>query len=68
MMKLLGGFTPDHIDALAVMAVKMASIRAEAWTGEVSFSLNANQGGVGDVHINRREVFKLNAKKRGVRG
>ena len=68
LMKLLGNFTPDHVDALAVVAMKMASIKAESWTGEVSFYINSLQGEVGDVQINRREVFRINTKKRGVRG
>jgi len=68
LMKLLGNFAPDQVDALSIVAVKMATIRAENWTGEVSFSLNANQGAVGDVHINRREVVRIGTKKRGVRG
>jgi hypothetical protein len=68
LVKLLGNFAPDQVDALAIVAVKMATIRAESWTGEVSFSLNANQGAVGDVHVNRREVVRIGMKKRGVRG
>jgi hypothetical protein len=68
LMKLLGNFAPDQVDALAAMALKIATIRSESWTGEVSFSLNVSEGALIDVHVNRREVMRIGAKKRGVRG
>ena len=65
---LLRNLAPDQIDTLATIAIRVATIRAEGWTGEITFSVNSNQGSICDVHVNRREVVKIGTKKRGIRG
>jgi len=64
--RLLQNFSTDQIETLSLIAVRIAAISAEKFTGSVSVTLHANQGSLGDTHIRKDEVLRLQ-KKRGIR-
>jgi len=64
--KLLNNFSEQQLEIIAGMAVRIASASSEKWTGQIVFSVNMHQGGLGDMGVSRNEVVRL-TKKRGVR-
>ena len=64
--QLLNNFDETQLDILAGIAVRMAGIKAEKWTGQITFVLNSNQGAFGDTHVNKGEIIRTQ-KKRKVR-
>jgi hypothetical protein len=67
LQNLLNNFDAEQIEIITVIVAKMAVLKAEKWTGKINFELNTNQGGFGDMHVNRGEVVRFK-KQRGVRG
>ena len=65
--RLLENFDAEQIEVMEAIAVRVAGIKVERYTGEVSFSLNANQGAIGDIQVNRREIVRLKKRGRTVR-
>jgi hypothetical protein len=61
----LHNMTDPQIAIIYGLAHKLAMARAESWTGELSFSIPINQGGVTDnVRINRTEVVRMPKARR----
>ncbi|MCK5219104.1 hypothetical protein KAR10_06265 [bacterium] len=63
---LLTNFDPMQLECLGNIAVKMATVKADSWTGKVLFEIDINQGGIRDLSCNRNERIRL-TKKRKVR-
>ena len=64
--KLLKNLGNDQLEIIAGIALRMAEISSERWTGKITFDINVNQGGIGDMHVNRGEVVRIK-KTRQVR-
>lgn len=62
--ELLGRIGADKIEVLSTVAVKMALVEAEGFTGRMTFEVNAIDGQVGDVHITRGEVMRIKKPRR----
>ena len=61
---LLENFDTDQLEIITGIVLRLAAVRAERWTGKINFEINANQGGFGDMHVNRGEVVRLQKKRR----
>jgi hypothetical protein len=66
LIRLLENFDEVQLQVIAGVAVRVASVSAEKWTGKISIDLNASQGVFGDMHVNKGEVVKLLKKRRVV--
>ena len=66
LIRIIDNFDEAQLEILGGVIVRMASVKAESWTGQLTFILNSHQGSVGDMHVNRGEVIRLQ-KKRGLR-
>jgi len=66
LQRLWQNLDDDQQEIIAGIVLRMASAKAERWTGQVSFIVNFGQGGIGDMQVNRGEVVRLQ-KKRKVR-
>jgi|WetSurMetagenome_2_1015567.scaffolds.fasta_scaffold125088_1 hypothetical protein len=64
LQRLINNFSDEQIEILAGIAVKMATIQTERFTGQMTFILNVHQGGLGDMHINKGEIFRPQKKRR----
>lgn len=65
--KLLDNFDADQIEVMETIAMRLAGMKIESYTGELIFSINSNQGCTGDIHVTRREIVRLKKRGRGVR-
>ena len=65
--KLMSNFDDTQLEVLAAIVVRMAGLKAERWTGKVSFELNSNLGSLGDLHVNKGEIVRFGGKKRKTR-
>lgn len=65
--KLLDNFDAEQIEVIETIAARLAWLKVEAYTGEISFTLHANQGGFGEIQVHRREVVRLKRRGRTVR-
>ena len=66
LQQLLNNFSEAQLETIAGIALRIAAASSEKWTGQIVFSVNVHQGGLGDTGIQRNEVMRL-SKKRGVR-
>jgi len=65
--KLLLNLSEPQRAAVAAFAVRLATISAQKWTGEIAFKLQVNQGGITDgLKVNQAETIRI-SKKRKVR-
>ena len=62
--RLVANFDEAQIEVLAGVAVRLATIKAEQWTGSLTIQINATQGSAGDMHVSRSEIVRLTGKKR----
>jgi len=67
LQRLLGNMEDSAVEVLASIALRLAVIRAEQWTGSLTIQINATQGATGDMHVSRAEVVRFGSKKRRVR-
>ena len=65
--RLLGNMEESQVELLANIAVRLAVIKAEQWTGSLTIQINTTQGATGDMHVSRAEVVRFGGKKRRVR-
>jgi hypothetical protein len=64
---LLRNLDTPQLEVIAGVAVRLASVSSERWTGKITFELTTNQGGIsGDLKVNRGETVAI-AKKRRIR-
>ncbi len=61
---LLQNFDASQLEIFSGIAVRMAGIKAEGWTGQTTFVLNYHVGGVGDMQVNRGEIVRLQKKRK----
>jgi len=62
--KLLRNFDETQLEIMAGIAVRIASVKAERWSGQITFVVNASQGGFGDMQINRGEIMRIGKTRR----
>jgi len=67
LQRLLGNMEDSQVELLANIAVRLAVIKAEQWTGSLTIQINTTQGSTGDMHVSRAEIVRFNGKKRRVR-
>lgn len=65
--KLLANFDEGQLECLAGIAVRMATIKADTWTGSITVEMNVSQGVIADTFCNSRERIGGLKKKRRVR-
>jgi len=65
--KLLDNFDDTQLEVLAAIAVRMAGLKSERWTGKVIFELNSNLGSLGDLHTHKSEIVRFGKSKRKIR-
>lgn len=59
LQQLIANCDDDQCEILAGIVLRVMSIKAERWTGNLALSLNAVSGVVADMHVNRGEVVRL---------
>ena len=65
--KLLLNLDETQRAVVVAFAVRMATVAAQKWTGELAFNLQVNQGGItGGLKVHQSETIGI-AKKRRVR-
>ena len=64
--KLLSNLSDSQLAAVSGLALKLAEISSEKWTGTITLKCSTVQGGVrDDVEFSRHELIRI--KKRKVR-
>lgn len=65
---LIANFDDTQLEMLAICAEKLATVKANRFTGVTLIEINSNQGGINDPAISQREVVKIGKKtKRRIR-
>jgi len=59
LQQLIDNCDDDQCEIIAGIVLRVMSIKAERWTGNLALSLNAVSGVVADMHVNRGEVVRL---------
>lgn len=62
--RLLQNFDDDQLEIMSAIALRIAAISAEKFTGSVTVVFNANQGALGDTHVNKTEVLRIQKKRK----
>lgn len=66
LQRILSNLDEAQMEIISGFVLRVAAASAERWTGQIVFSVNMHQGGLGDMGVSRNEVVRLQ-KKRGVR-
>lgn len=64
---LLRNFDEEQLEIITCIAARMAAAKSDRYTGKTVFELNTNQGGLGDMRVDRSEVVRLVKKNRRIR-
>ena len=51
-----------QLDVVASIAVHIATMKAESWTGQLSLAMNATGGMVADMHVQKGQVVRFGKK------
>ena len=65
--QLIDNFDREQLEALTGIALRMATAKADSWTGKINFELNVSQGGLSDMHVHKGEVVRFQKKTRRIR-
>lgn len=66
LQRILSNLDDAQLEIISGFVMRVAAASAEKWTGQIVFSVNMHQGGLGDMGVSRNEVVRLQ-KKRVVR-
>lgn len=65
---LMENLDDTQIEMLSIVAVRIARLKADGFTGQTIIELNTNQGSIGDSRLTQSEVVRIGgSKKRKVR-
>jgi len=61
---LLANFDVGQLECLSGIAVRMATIKADSWTGNITVEMNVSQGVIADTFCSSRERIGGGVKKK----
>ena len=62
--RLCQNLDDDQQEIIAGIVLRMAAVKAEKWTGQVTFVLNTHIGTISDMHFNKGEIVRLQRKRK----
>ena len=67
-MRLIQHCDEAQTEIVASILVKMATTKAQRWSGRMTFVLDYHRGFLGDMEVNRHEIVRLNTRRKAEGG
>lgn len=62
--QLIKNLDVSQVEFIEAVLVKLATVKAEQWNGEIVFRAQINQGGIADSYCDRRERLTKQRNRR----